>query len=130
MTLTFVALFIILWVTQMGLTYWQAQKFMRSTAQLRAVGDTVIGRHRKRGLRTYVTLAIRDDKVVDSRVLAGFTVFAKPTAEPLLVNARIADVLDETVPGLPLRTAKAAAEAAGFYRQQRQRAATAPSLTP
>lgn len=130
MTLTFVAMFIILWVTQMGLTYWQAQKFMRSVAQLRALGDTFIGRYRKRGLRTYVTLAIRDDRVVDSRVLAGFTVFAKPAAEPLLVNARVEDVLDEAVPGLTLRTAKAAAEAAGFYRQQQQRAVSAPSLTP
>ncbi len=130
MTLAFITMFIVLWITQMALTYWQAQKFMRSVAALRVLGDTCTGRYRKRGLRTFVTLAISNDRVVDSRVLAGFTVFATPTAEPLLIGARVADVLDEAVPGLTSRTAKAAAEAAGFYRQQRQRATQVPSATP
>lgn len=130
MTLTFVVVFVVLWLAQMGLTYAQARRFLRAVAELRAHGDTSIGCYRRRGLRTFAAIAVRDGRIVDSRVLRGFTVFAVPRAEPLLVGVRLADVVERPVLGLAPRTAQAVAHAVSLYRAPTSTVTTRPTGRP
>ncbi|MBT0566038.1 transcriptional regulator GutM [Williamsia sp. CHRR-6] len=118
MTLTFAAIFVVLWIGQMLLVYRQSQRYMRAVATLRAVGDTATGRHRKTGLRTFVSIAVVDGAVADARVLSGFTVFASPKPQPALIGARIDDLIAGPVDGVTPRVAAAATHAAELYRGQ------------
>jgi len=123
--LTFTAMFVSLWVCQMLLTWRQTKRFMADVATLRASGDVVIGRGKRRGMRTYAAVAVRDGRVVESRILQGVTVFARSKPNPALLGASLQELIDGTVDGLDRRTAAAATHAATLYKQQRRRPATA-----
>jgi len=118
--LTFALCFAALWVIQMILNWRQAKQFIAATNALRDLGDVVTGRYRKRGLRTYAALAIKDDRVTGSRILKGFTVFAQPKANDALLDAHIDELISLNVDGLDPRTAAAAAHAATLYEQHRR----------
>ncbi len=49
-------------------------------------GLVFIGRGKRRGMRTYAALAVRDGVVTESRILNGFTVFARAKPSPDLVG--------------------------------------------
>jgi glucitol operon activator protein len=118
--LLFTALFASFWICQMVLNWRQAKRFMAAVATLRASGDVVIGRGKRRGMRTYAALAVRDGQVAGSRILKGVTVFARPKPIPALLGASLQDLIDGTVEGLDRRTAAAAAHAATLYKEQRR----------
>jgi DNA-binding transcriptional regulator of glucitol operon len=123
--LTFTALFASLWICQMVLNWRQVKRFMADVATLRASGDVVIGRGKRRGMRSYVALAVRDGRVAGSRILTGVSVFARSKPNPALLGASMKDLIDGTVDGLDRRTAAAAAHAATLYSQQRRTPVTA-----
>jgi DNA-binding transcriptional regulator of glucitol operon len=110
--LVFTLVFAGLWIAQMVLSYWQAKRFMSDVSTLRRSGVVYIGRGKRRGLRTYVALALRDGVVTDSLILNGYTVFARAKAKSELVGKRVDEVIEGAVPGLDGRTAAAAAHAA------------------
>lgn len=117
-TFAIVLAFAALWVAQMLLSWRQAKRFMTDIAVLRRDGVVYIGQGKRRGLRTYAALALRDGVVVDARILNGWTVFAR--AKPLagLVGSHVDDLIAGTVTGLDRRTAAAAAHAALLSRQR------------
>ncbi len=119
--LTFTLAFAALWVAQMVLSWRQAKRFMADIAVLRSGGVVFIGRGKRRGMRTYAALAVRDGVVTGSRILNGYTVFAraKPNAE--LTGTHVDELIAGTVTGLDRRTAAAAEHAATLYTQQRSR---------
>jgi glucitol operon activator protein len=119
--LTFTLAFAALWVAQMVLSWRQAKRFMADIAVLRDCGVVFIGRGKRRGMRTYAALAVRDGVVTGSRILNGYTVIAraKPSAE--LTGTHVDELIAGTVTGLDRRTAAAAAHAATLYSQQRSR---------
>ncbi len=119
--LTFTLAFAALWVAQMVLSWRQAKRFMADIAVLRGGGVVFIGRGKRRGMRTYAALAVRDGVVTGSRILNGYTVFAraKPNAE--LTGTHVDELIAGTVTGLDRRTAAAAVHAATLYTQQRSR---------
>jgi DNA-binding transcriptional regulator of glucitol operon len=123
--LTFTALFASLWICQMVLNWRQVKRFMADVATLRASGDVVIGRGKRRGMRSYAALAVRDGRVAGSRILTGVSVFARSKPNPALLGASMKDLIDGTVDGLDRRTAAAAAHAATLYSQQRRTPVTA-----
>jgi glucitol operon activator protein len=125
MMLTFTVLFVSLWVGQIALNLRQTKRFMADVAILRASGEVVIGRAKRRGMRTYAALAVRDDRVAGSRILKGVTVFARSKPNPALLGASLQDLIDGTVNGLDRRTAAAATHAATLYKQQRRTPAAA-----
>jgi DNA-binding transcriptional regulator of glucitol operon len=119
--LTFTLAFAALWVAQMLLSWRQGKRFMSDIAVLRSVGVVSIGRGKRRGMRTYAALAIRDGVVTDSRILNGFTVFARAEPQAALIGSRVDDLISGAVAGLDRRTAAAAAQAASLYTQQARR---------
>jgi DNA-binding transcriptional regulator of glucitol operon len=125
--LTFTAIFAALWICQMLLSWRQAKRFMTEVAVLRGSGDVVIGRGKRRGMRTYAALAFRDGTVTGSRILNGCSVFARAKPDAGLVGTRVEDLIAGAVAGLDRRTAAAAAHAATLYAQHRRsrRVATA-----
>jgi DNA-binding transcriptional regulator of glucitol operon len=123
--LTFTALFASLWICQMVLNWRQVKRFMADVATLRASGDVVIGRGKRRGMRSYAALAVRDGRVAGSRILTGVSVFARSKPNPALLGASLQDLIDGTVNGLDRRTAAAATHAATLYKQQRRTPAAA-----
>jgi DNA-binding transcriptional regulator of glucitol operon len=117
----FTLAFAALWVVQMLLSWRQAKRFMADIAVLRGSGVVFIGRGKRRTMRTYAALAIHDGVVTESRILNGYTVFARGKPQPALVGTHVDDLIAGTVAGLDRRTAAAAAQAATLYTQQRSR---------
>ena len=116
--LTFALIFAALWIAQMLLSWRQAKQFMADIAVLRSSGIVSIGRGKRRGMRTYVALALRDGVVTDSRILNGYTVFARAKPLPDLVGASVDELIAGTVPGLDRRTSDVAAQGATLYVEQ------------
>ena len=87
--LTFTLAFAALWVAQMVLSWRQAKRFMADIAVLRDSGVVFIGRGKRRGMRTYAALAVRDGVVTESRILNGYTVFARAKPQPGAGRARM-----------------------------------------
>lgn len=125
--LTFTAIFAALWICQMLLSWRQAKRFMAEVAALRGSGDVVIGRGKRRGMRTYAALAFRDGTVAGSRILNGYSVFARSKPEAGLVGTHVDDLIAGTVTGLDRRTAAAAAHAATIYAQHRRNGPVVPA---
>jgi glucitol operon activator protein len=119
--LTFTLAFAALWVAQLLLSWRQSKRFMIDIAELRRSGAVFIGRGKRRGMRTYAALALRDGVVIETRILKGCTVFARAKAEAGLVGTHVDDLIAGTVPGLDRRTAAAAAHAATLYTQHSSR---------
>lgn len=119
--LTFTLVFVALWVTQMLMSWWQSKRFMVDIALLRNSGVVFIGRGKRRALRTYVALALKNGVVTDSRILNGYTVFAR--AKPLegVVGKHVDDLIAGTVTGLDRRTSAAVAQAATLYVEHSSR---------
>jgi DNA-binding transcriptional regulator of glucitol operon len=115
--LTFTLAFAALWVTQMLMSWWQSKRFLADIAVLRDSGVVFIGRGKRRGLRTYAALALRQGVVTDSRILNGYTVFARAKPQPLLIGMHVDDLAGDGVTGFDRRTAKAVAHAASLYTQ-------------
>ena len=90
--LTFTLAFAALWVAQMLLSWRQAKRFMADVAVLRRSGVVSIGRGKRRGLRTYVALAVADGVVTDTRILNGYTVFARAKRQEGLVGTRVEEL--------------------------------------
>ncbi len=116
--LAFTLAFAALWVAQMLLSWRQAKRFMADVAVLRRSGVVSIGRGKRRGLRTYVALAVADGVVTDTRILNGYTVFARAKRQEDLVGTRVEELIAGTVAGLDRRTGSGAAHAATLYTQQ------------
>ncbi len=119
--LAFTLAFAALWVAQMVLSWRQAKRFMADIAVLRDSGLVFIGRGKRRGMRTYAALAVRDGVITESRILNGFTVFARAKPAPGLVGTHVDELIAGTVTGLDRRTALAASHAATLYTQKRSR---------
>lgn len=119
--LTFTLAFAALWVTQMALSWWQSKRFLADIAALRDSGVVYIGRGKRRGMRTYAALAIRRGVVEDSRILNGYTVFARAKPVAALVGVHVDDLVAGTVTGLDQRTLKAATHAATLYTERSKR---------
>lgn len=117
-----------LWVLQLLLMQRQASAFRRNVAHLRRSGWVLTGLHRRRGLRTYVALAVNDGTVTAACSLKGASVFARPKPLQAVVGHSIAEVAAEEVPGLDRRTSAAAAHAASFRDQLLSRG-TRPSIS-
>jgi DNA-binding transcriptional regulator of glucitol operon len=115
--LTFTLAFAALWVTQMLMSWWQSKRLLADIAVLRDSGMVFIGRGKRRGLRTYAALALRHGVVTDSRILHGYTVFARAKPQPRLVGMHVDDLAGGAVTGLDRRTSKAVAHAASLYAQ-------------
>lgn len=115
--LTFAMMLAGMWILQLLLVQRQASAFQRDIARLRRSGRVITGLHRRRGLRTYVALAVDDNKVTAACSLKGSSVFARAKPLEALVGHSIADVAAEVVPGLDHRTSAAAAHAATFRDQ-------------
>lgn len=106
-----------LWILQLLLMQRQASAFRRHVVLLRRSGWVLTGLHRRRGLRTYVALAVKDGRVTAACSLKGASVFARPKPLEAVVGHSISDVAAEAVPGLDRRTSAAAAHAASFRDQ-------------
>jgi glucitol operon activator protein len=119
--LVFTLAFAALWVAQMVLSWRQSKRFMADIAALRGSGLVFIGRGKRRGMRTFVALAIHDGIVTGARILNGYTVFARAKDLPDLVGVHVDGLIAGTVTGLDRRAAAAAAHAATLYNQQRSR---------
>ncbi|MFI6368554.1 transcriptional regulator GutM [Nocardia sp. NPDC050630] len=114
--LTFALVFAVLWVAQMLLMWRQANVFRRAVTAMSSRGRVVTGMNRRHGLRTFVAIAVRDGIVTDARILKGFTVFAKPTAAPVLVGIAVVDLAGGTrADGISRRVSAAAAHASSLY---------------
>lgn len=116
--LTFTLAFAALWVTQMLMSWWQSKRFLTDIAVMRDSGMVFIGRGKRRGLRTYAALALRHGVVTDSRILNGYTVFARARPQPRLVGMHVDDLAAGAVTGLDRRTAAAVAHAATLYTER------------
>lgn len=119
--LTLTLAFAGLWTTQMLMSWWQSKRFLTDIAVLRAHGVVFIGRGKRRGMRTYAALSLRDGVVTDSRILNGYTVFARAKARPELTGMPVRDLVDGAVAGLDRRTAAAVTHAATLYVEHNTR---------
>lgn len=119
--LTFTLAFAGLWTTQMLMSWWQSKRFLTDIAALRSSGVVFIGRGKRRGLRTYAALSLRDGVVTDSRILNGYTVFARAKAHPTLAGVPVGELIDGAVDGLDRRTAQAVTHAATLYVEHNTR---------
>ncbi|GAS93974.1 glucitol operon activator [Mycolicibacterium canariasense] len=119
--MTFTLVFAGLWATQMLMSWWQSKRFLTDIATLRNRGVVFIGRGKRRGLRAYVALALRDGVVTDSRILNGYTVFSRAKACPELIGRTVGELTEGAVGGLDHRTAQAVTHAATLYVQHNAR---------
>jgi glucitol operon activator protein len=119
--MTFTLIFAGLWATQMLMSWWQSKRFLTDIAALRSNGVVFIGRGKRRGLRAYAALALRDGVVTDSRILNGYTVFSRAKACPELIGMSVGELAEGTVGGLDRRTAQAATHAATLYVEHNAR---------
>jgi DNA-binding transcriptional regulator of glucitol operon len=113
--LTFTLAFAALWTTQMLMSWWQSKRFLTDIAALRSYGVVFIGRGKRRGLRAYAALSLRDGVVTDSRILNGYTVFSRAKALPELTGLPVTQLTAGPVGGLDRRTAQAVTHAATLY---------------
>ena len=100
---TIIIAFVIAWVIQFALTYFQMRRYQKRLNELRKEGMTATGMSGsmyKR--RAYGILVIdEDDKILHAEQFSGWTVFAslKPVNE--LVGLTIKDIVDDNV-SLPI----------------------------
>ncbi|MEN4474962.1 transcriptional regulator GutM [Mycolicibacterium cosmeticum] len=119
--MTFTLVFAGLWATQMLMSWWQSKRFLADIAALRSHGVVFIGRGKRRGLRAYAALALRDGVVTDSRILNGYTVFSRAKACPELTGLPVGQLTEGPVGGLDRRTAQAVTHAATLYVEHNAR---------
>jgi glucitol operon activator protein len=126
--LVFTVVFAVLWAGQMYLSWRQARAFLARVATLRAGGDVVTGRYKRRLRRTYAAIAVKDGKVTGSQVLDGISLFARPKPEPRIIGLTIEDLTSGGVTRVPPRTAGAIAHAASLYKPRRTKPRPAPAV--
>jgi DNA-binding transcriptional regulator of glucitol operon len=119
--LTFTLAFAALWTTQMLMSWWQSKRFLADIGALRSHGVVFIGRGKRRGLRAYAALSLRDGVVTDSRILNGYTVFSRAKAHPELAGMPVDALVSGHVGGLDRRTAQAVTHAATLYVEHNTR---------
>lgn len=75
---------VVMWLLQLGLSYWQMRRFYRRVAELRRRGTVSIGMHGSmwRGRQYAVLVADEQERIVHAEQLSGWTVLAnlKPVA--------------------------------------------------
>lgn len=113
----------VLWLLQLGLAWHQAMRFQKQVSALRRDGAAVaIGMARTRFRKVYVALAEQDERISAALVLTGRTVFASGRPVPELTGLRVGAVAKRRLlPELPDLVAEAAAQAAGFLIDARDR---------
>ena len=96
---TIILAFVIAWVIQYGLTYFQLRRYHKRLKELRKEGTTVTGMSGsmyKR--RAYGVLVINEDgKILHAEQFSGWTVFAGLKPVEALVGLSTQDILDEHV---------------------------------
>jgi DNA-binding transcriptional regulator of glucitol operon len=107
---TIILCFVIAWVIQYTMTYFQMRRFNKRLNELKKIGITSVGMSGsvyKR--RTYAVLVInKDEKILKAEQFSGWTVFAglKPVVE--LEGLSTKDILDDTVTiAIPSKTRSA-----------------------
>jgi glucitol operon activator protein len=117
--LVFTLVFAALWAGQTYLSWRQARAFLAGVATLRADGDVVTGRYKRRLRRTYAAIAVKDGTVTGSQVLDGISLFARPKREPRIIGLAVEDLASGVLTRVPHRTAGAVAHAATLYKPRR-----------
>lgn len=126
--MTFAVLLTGVWLVQLLLMWHQANNFRRSVAAMTPKGRVVTGMHRKRGLRTFVAIAISDGIVTDAQCLKGFTVFARAATTSELIGVSVTDLAEGRVNAATARVTAAAVHAANLYVNHTKHPDTAPAV--
>jgi DNA-binding transcriptional regulator of glucitol operon len=110
----------VVWAVQLGLAYWQLQRFHRRIAELRRYGRTSVGMsgNRWRG-RTYGVLAVDPEGTIRrAEVFAGVTIFSQLRPVSALEGRPLSAVAADSPPpaGVPASQWAAFTQAAQFLR--------------
>lgn len=125
--LVFTLVFAVLWASQMYLSWRQARAFLAGVATLRADGDVVTGRYKRRLRRTYAAIAVKDGTITGSQVLDGVSLFARPKRESRIIGLAVEDLASGVLTRVPPRTAGAVAHAATLYKPHRTKPKPVPA---